>query len=160
MEGKSVNGIGSDINPVNPAAYSIDFLEDLKSRDFTVGALWYDVVNKIVVDPSGTGVDDAINKILRIAPEKAHWPQWWQTNPLKLLRYWKMKTYGFKPDKETRDFVIQITKQVYNTHLIGGESIRFIGYLQKPQEFSKVLEEDLGVGAFAAFSTGQQFKFS
>ena len=35
-------------------------------RDFTFNALSYDPFNRVVIDPTGRGVEDAINKFLRI----------------------------------------------------------------------------------------------
>jgi tRNA nucleotidyltransferase/poly(A) polymerase len=80
-------------------------------RDFTMNALFYDPLNRSIIDIYGTGVVDTIEQNLRIPADRTKWDEWLKGNPSKLLRYWKFlsrKGRQYKPvDLETRDFMIQ-----------------------------------------------------
>lgn len=51
--------------------YKVEFTEDIqedaKRRDFTVNALYMEVETKKIIDPTGRGIDDAKNKVIRAA---------------------------------------------------------------------------------------------
>ena len=42
-----------------------DIFTDSERRDFTVNSLYYDLNKEVILDPTGMGVDDAINRTLR-----------------------------------------------------------------------------------------------
>jgi hypothetical protein len=111
LEGKAINGWNNDINTVTgkvPPSIGTSLWAENICRDFTCNAIWYDPINDILIDPTGTGIVDAINKELRIPVGTPHWDNWVIGNPTKLLRYWKFIAKGYKPcDTATRDFIIK-----------------------------------------------------
>lgn len=48
------------------AIFGSDFSADLKLRDFSCNAVYYDPINNSLIDPSGTGIEDAQKKKLTI----------------------------------------------------------------------------------------------
>lgn len=48
------------------AKFGMGFESDFKHRDFACNAVYYDAINKVIIDPSGRGVDDCRNKILSL----------------------------------------------------------------------------------------------
>ena len=74
-----------------PSVFDHDLLADAGRRDVTANALYYDVHNHVVADPTGTGITDARAKLLR---EVDH-PDW-SKNETLALRYWKFRMRGWK----------------------------------------------------------------
>ncbi len=69
LEGKSINGLKSDRYPLDAetsANIGANLYVDVLSRDFTMNSLWYDAMNRVIVDPTGHGLEDALNKVLRV----------------------------------------------------------------------------------------------
>ena len=57
---------GSYLDGRRPSAVDIGTLEeDCLRRDLTINSLYYDVFNNVVLDPSGFGLSDLDNKIIR-----------------------------------------------------------------------------------------------
>ena len=50
----------------NPTVKFADLNEDAFRRDLTINALYYDVTNKKIIDPTGYGIKDIENKIIRV----------------------------------------------------------------------------------------------
>lgn len=50
----------------NPTVEFADLNEDAFRRDLTINALYYDVTNKKIIDPTGYGIKDIENKIIRV----------------------------------------------------------------------------------------------
>jgi hypothetical protein len=48
------------------AIFGVSFDRDLGHRDFACNALYYDPINNVLIDPSGFGFDDAMQKRLRL----------------------------------------------------------------------------------------------
>jgi len=67
--------------------------EDVLGRDFTCNALYYDPLNEVIVDPTGTGVADAQHNILRLVEESGS-----TLDVDKLFRYYKFKLRGYSSD--------------------------------------------------------------
>lgn len=47
--------------------FTKDINEDAKRRDFTINALYLDIETKQIIDPTGSGMEDAKNKVIRAA---------------------------------------------------------------------------------------------
>jgi len=85
-------------DPINGITRRItfDLVEDSKSRDFTVNALWYDPVNQVVIDPLGRGWKDFRNRVLQpVVVTTSNAP-----SHIQVLRYYKMRNLGFKKNEE------------------------------------------------------------
>jgi hypothetical protein len=80
-------------------SFGFDLMEDIKSRDFTINAMFYDPSNGTILDPTGRGVQDARAKVLRPACEPGKEKQWLDENPSAVLRFLKftMRGYSFDP---------------------------------------------------------------
>lgn len=68
-------------------------------RDFSCNALYYDAVNHVIIDPTGRGIKDSVNKILYPSCPKGQ-EQEWLKNPRLGLRFFKMLYKGYKPSPE------------------------------------------------------------
>ena len=78
--------------------------------DFSCNSVVYEPTTDTFVDVSGMGVIDTVQQVLRIPVPRNRWLEWAGNNGLKLLRYWKMKLYGFRvADDETHDFILTQT---------------------------------------------------
>jgi hypothetical protein len=101
LEGKSISGLNFDVNPLDasqPKAISCDLHAEAVTRDFALNALNYDPFNKVILDPTGYGVEDSLNGILRLPindiKDKQAMTEWIQGNATKVCRYWKFKCKG------------------------------------------------------------------
>lgn len=78
------------------ALFGADFLLDLQLRDFACNAIYYDPINKVLIDPSGRGVRDAKNRILSVVCNPSSRP------PIAkgqiAIRYFKFCMRGYKGD--------------------------------------------------------------
>jgi hypothetical protein len=113
IEGKPIGGYNSDkfVDQRLFTSFSVDLSAENIYRDFTANALWYDVKNKTIVDPTTTGVRDALLRILRIPVTFDLWDEWVRGNPTKLLRYWLFVTRGYEAaDEQTKAYIINKTK--------------------------------------------------
>lgn len=93
-----------------------DLQPDAYQRDFTVNALYYDTHNRVVVDPTGQGLLDAQNNVLRLA---ARTKKEQHENPSLPWRYIKFRSRGMKPHADTakairEQFIEQIVPGGWN----------------------------------------------
>lgn len=92
---------GTYVDGRRPESVEVGTLEDdAFRRDFTVNALYYNLTTKKLLDPTGMGLDDAMNKVLRFVgkPEdrlKEDYLRLWRAFRLK-----KSKGLEFAPDTE------------------------------------------------------------
>lgn len=87
--------------------------DHLVTLDFTCNAVVYEPLTDTFIDVSGKGIWDTLQYILRIPVGRERWDEWVGDNGLKLLRYWKMKLFGFEAaDQETHNFVVEQTLAV------------------------------------------------
>jgi hypothetical protein len=75
--------------------------EDTSRRDFTCNSLYYDPHNKVVIDPTGNGIADAQNMVLRLAPS----PEDADQNSSLHLRFWKFRARGYSAEAETLKYM-------------------------------------------------------
>jgi len=78
-----------------------DMVQDTSRRDFTCNALYYDTKNEVILDPTGHGIADAQNKVLRLAPSKEEADK----NRCLHVRFWKFRARGYTPEAETLDYI-------------------------------------------------------
>jgi len=124
IQGKAFIGHGGGYKKTSSVmAKGPSMVEDLVVRDFACNAIYYDHKNQTILDPSGHGVEDAINKVLRIPVEKTRWSEWAKTQPANALRYWKFIARGYTPaDAETRQLVITECAKNIETHSAPGSA--------------------------------------
>jgi hypothetical protein len=167
IEGKPIGGVNSDKIP-NPnmqySSFSVDLSCENLYRDFTINSLWYDVVNKTIVDPTSTGVQDAILKILRIPVVFDKWETWVRGNPTKLLRYWLFVSRGYEAvDEKTKNYIIEKTiDALFDNILTSYHCKTFVtlgvmnnkkneSSLEKLQRFKQAITKDIGEDLYHQF---------
>jgi hypothetical protein len=83
--------------------FGANFSNDIAHRDFTCNALYYDPVNHAIIDPSGRGIADTQNRILRLVCDST------RRSPFHLaqvlVRFFKFLTRGFLPAPETEQAI-------------------------------------------------------
>lgn len=86
------------------AVFAADFAFDVAHRDFACNAVYYDPVNRVLIDPCGCGIEDAVrgnlslvcDKSLR-APRRRAQIAW---------RYFKFLERGFHSDEATHEEIM------------------------------------------------------
>lgn len=82
-------------------------------RDFTCNTLYYDIQEKLILDTTGHGAQDAKNGIIRIPVPEDLWGNWSRADFEgkefdRFLRYLKLRTNGYKAaDTKTTAFIMQ-----------------------------------------------------
>jgi hypothetical protein len=79
-----------------PYTFDHNLLDDAGTRDFTCNALYYDPRTKVLLDPTGHGIKDAQDKVLRIA----RWSTLEKDDNIA-LRFWKFRLRGYTGDRQT-----------------------------------------------------------
>lgn len=103
------HGLGLDFSSMaardgifsNDPVWDHDLKEDTSRRDFACNSLYYDTHNNVIIDPTGLGIADAQNKVLRLAPSQEDA----KLNRSLHVRFWKFRMRGYAPEKETLAFV-------------------------------------------------------
>jgi hypothetical protein len=121
-----------EINPdtpndnVVPATFDHDLLKDTHSRDFAVNSLYYDPYNQVIIDPTGLGMSDAINKHLRFAGAKA--PQNLTTlydDPEMPRRFFKFRMRGYTSNLYTTRLMLEQANKKYQAWVQNKENVKF-----------------------------------
>jgi hypothetical protein len=119
MEGRPMGVWNHDIiyDRRQPQTIGADLVAENMYGDFTCNRIWYCPFNDVLMDPTATGVDDAIHRILRIPVERSLWDTWANGNPLKAMRYWKFIARGYTPyDDDTADRIKRLAiEQFYQS---------------------------------------------
>jgi hypothetical protein len=101
--------------PVSTSLYN-----DLVERDFTAFVLWYDLINDVIIDRTGLGINDAKSNLLRIPVNEERWIEWVSRDfkeGAKLFRWFKFRARGYKPrDDATTKFIVSQTKSFFMTN--------------------------------------------
>lgn len=84
------------------AIFGADFLLDLKHRDFACNSIYYDPINKALIDPSGIGLSDAEAKTLCVVCDLTRPPFYLAQI---LIRFFKFMTRGFQPSPDTAELI-------------------------------------------------------
>lgn len=116
------NGRIAHFGTANYVAEQIDlgstehtFYGPVKNLEYTPNAIAYDTGSlSVVIDLSGTGIEDLCNKKIRIpiksggnaATERKAWADVGPPSGKKIFRYWKLRSKGFTAyDQATLDFI-------------------------------------------------------
>ena len=117
FEGKPIFGEGLKREDPPQAKKSIgaSLARERDYRDFTCNSLSYDPVNGTIIDPTGQGVQDAKDGLLRPPVPESGWSKWISENPTQITRYWKMRAKGYQPaNKKVDDFFRDAAKKYVN----------------------------------------------
>ncbi|EFC35449.1 predicted protein [Naegleria gruberi] len=117
LEGKAINGLNNDNKSVKAQiaqCYGTNLRGENICRDFTCNSLWYDPINKCIIDTigNGQGIKDVISKNLRIPVKPRDWEFWVSGNPTKLMRFYKFLLKGYSADAKTKSFIIEQVKKL------------------------------------------------
>jgi hypothetical protein len=85
--------------------FGADFQRDMIHRDFTCNAIYYDPLNKTLIDPSGTGVIDTKNLLLRPVFEINTRPK--HEFAKIVIRTFKFTSRGYKVETEYREHIVE-----------------------------------------------------
>lgn len=101
---------GGYTTPKEPIpVFDHDLEKDTQRRDFTVNSMYLDLVNNAILDPTGLGMLDAQNRVLRL-PKMTRQQQY--ANESLPWRYIKFRARGFTPEAETLKAIReQLTEQ-------------------------------------------------
>ena len=94
---------------------------DSDLRDFTINALYYDIINDNSFDPSNKGFDDLTNRVLRFngKPEDRI-----KEDPLRMYRFYRflhqLKAFGFTADEKS----LKAVRKMFSTYNVNPERIR------------------------------------
>lgn len=117
------------------AVFSGNIARDLKHRDFACNAIYYDPINEVFLDPSGSGLNTAEAKELRVICDPN------ERSPYHLatiaIRFLKFRTRGFHYSNET---AAQI-KGLYLPHIDAMRDSTLRTYLKR-QLLGKVPKEE------------------
>lgn len=122
--------------------FTHDLCLDGLTRDFCCNCIYYDPFNKVIIDPTGFGYQDAIDHRLRLTggvklledPAKSRAAQ----DKLPYKRFWKFRMRGYTSNLFTTNLVLEKTKVKY------GELMRKIEE-QQPLDQEKDLKDLLSL---------------
>lgn len=84
----------------NPQTHFAGIDEDAIRRDLTINALYYDIFSKCVIDPTGKGLDDIENRVIRTSNENPNVV--FDDDPLRILRVIRFSAkYGWNIEQDT-----------------------------------------------------------
>lgn len=89
-----------DRNSRNPQTHFSDIRDDSIRRDLTINALYYDIFSGDVLDPTGKGLDDIHNEVIRTSNENPNIV--FDDDPLRILRVIRFSAkYGWRIEETT-----------------------------------------------------------
>lgn len=92
--------------------------DDSKRRDLTINSLYYDIVNEKIIDPTGRGIDDIKNKVIRFNHKDVV-----LNDRLRILRAYRFaKKFGFTIDDRSltlcRNEFNEMVKEISPTRML------------------------------------------
>lgn len=126
------------------AVFGSDFQADIAHRDFSCNAIYYDPVNKVLIDPTGRGVEDAANRQLHLIHDPSFGNSRYHQGTIA-IRFFKFAVRKFTWDEPTQNLMVT----TYLPSLASMEKSRRVQYL-RTQLLSKH-PSDLHVALFDAF---------
>jgi len=95
--------------------------------EFTMNTLQFDVITGTLIDPTGMGVYDAVDHVLRIPYGTEFWDDWLKADRLKgmrLLRYFNFCGRGYQPAApELRQWVVGKFRALFAEEAQGGQGM-------------------------------------
>jgi len=106
---------------IKPILFSRDIITDAAGLDFCSNALYYDPFNKVIIDPTGRGLQDAQYSFLRFTGEKQLLTSFSQTRAGKdstlVQRFWKFRLRGFRSNRFTTKVALLYIQQRWSSYL-------------------------------------------
>ena len=106
--------------PTEEALFGDSFASDVAFRDFACNAVYYEHVNDVLIDPSGYGIDDAIERRLRVVGDAS--VQTPHERAELAVRYCRFRRQGYQSmdcdSQIARDFVPML-REMTPVHRIG-----------------------------------------
>ena len=92
-----------------PTDFAHDLRADAHARDFCCNALYYDPINKAVVDPTGNGIADAERQVLTVPSlDKL-------TDPTLSARFWKFRKRGYGTSYRALKLIRRSAEHLFRT---------------------------------------------
>lgn len=99
---------------VEGANLGATFLNESFNHEASVNDLVYDLQNNILIDLTGYGISDCVNKIIRLSPRPDEWDKWAELDFKRPFRYFKLMQKGFKPlNNKLHKFIIDYITNNY-----------------------------------------------
>lgn len=86
------------------ARFGADLQADLMQRDFACNALYYDPINKVILDPHGSGIADAEQKKLTIVSDSKKKKEIYNQAKV-VIRFFKFVAGGYEPHPMTSECI-------------------------------------------------------
>ncbi|MCK5641126.1 MAG: hypothetical protein KAJ19_10025, partial [Gammaproteobacteria bacterium] len=115
-----------------PLSFDHEIKGDMIRRDFACNSLYYDPVNRVMIDPTGTGIADAQNKVLRLSPSKEEGMK----NDMLSLRYYKFRMRGYSSTQDTLEYM----SGHFHKHMSGTKTSSMINMLHRVLQKEKTPE--------------------
>ena len=101
------------------ANWNNTFFGSLTNLEYTTNSLaYYDNGTNIsvLVDLSGSGVEDTCNKTIKPTVPYEQWQSWYNNDSYKIFRYWKLRAKGYTAkDKALPLFIKNTTQKILST---------------------------------------------
>ncbi len=110
------------------ALFGTDIGEDAAGRDFTMNAVYYDPKNRLVIDPTETGVRDAMSRTLRLVPHPS------EANASHVMRAYKFRLRGYELAPGLAAELRSITERTFSGHGFAGAVARASPHGAKTEE--------------------------
>lgn len=91
-------------------------LNPLYEHEASVNDLIYDLQNNILIDLTGFGLYDVINRLIRLSAKPDEWIKWADSDFKRPFRYFKLIEKGFKPlNNRIHNFIVNYIVDNYDT---------------------------------------------
>lgn len=87
------------------AIFAGGFTEDLRFRDFACNSIYYDPINRVLIDPSGLGITHAETQLLHLVCDSRMVPAF--SLAQITIRFFKFRCRGFSFSEETGEIIRQ-----------------------------------------------------
>lgn len=92
------------------------FLNDRVDHEASINDFAYDLQNDVLIDLTGFGLEDILNKVVRLSAKPDEWMTWAERDFKRPLRYFKLIQKGFRPyNNKIHNFVIKYIEDNYDS---------------------------------------------
>ena len=148
---------------IDASSWDITFFGDGTALEYTTNSISYFAGNlDIIIDLTGTGVDDTCGKVINIPVGKSKWDKWMSYS--KVFRFWKLRVKGYSADSKTIKYIVEkaeamldnkpaLFQSLYCHYALLGEWNRTTKKCKieqltcennKKKQYNTVFEQDLG----------------
>ncbi|NGX31881.1 MAG: hypothetical protein K940chlam8_01267 [Chlamydiae bacterium] len=108
-----------------PATFDHDLYQDARLETLLQIVCIYDPYNQVIIDPTGIGMSDATNKVLRFPGALQSEVTTAQEDPEMPRRYFKFRMRGYTSNYFTTNMMLENANKIYQSWINNGESIKF-----------------------------------